>query len=145
MDRGGPTSQLVQALNLGLMESLDDRLAGRQRSTWLVDSSAGPVGIGTLLVQGRRGPQRLELATDPDWMGQVEGALLDGLLSLATPCPGHRSRGGPARRRLPGRAAAGRLPPFAHVGSAGPGPLAAERIQTVCDIVARREPPGSRP
>ena len=87
LDRGGPTSQLVQALDMGVMEGLDDWMSGRRRRTMVVDSSTGPLAIGTLLNQGRIGPHRLEMAADPDWTGRVEGALLDGLLSLVATVP----------------------------------------------------------
>lgn len=87
LDRGGPTGQLVQALEQGLVESVDDWLAGRQRSTFIVEATTGPLAVGTLLTQGRRGPHRLELAADPDWTGRVEGALLDALLAVAATAP----------------------------------------------------------
>ena len=87
LGRRGPTSQLVQALDMGVMEGLDDWMSGRRRRTMVVDSSTGPLAIGTLLNQGRIGPHRLEMAADPDWTGRVEGALLDGLLSLVATVP----------------------------------------------------------
>lgn len=87
LDRGGPTSQLVQAIDMGLMEGLDDWLNQRQRRILLVDSPSGPLAAGTILSQGRRGPHRLEMAADPQWTGRVEGALLDGLLSQVANLP----------------------------------------------------------
>lgn len=86
LDRGGPTSLAVQALeHHWLWDGLEDWMQGRSRQTWAALVEGEYRGLVSVLGLQRQGPHRLDLVIDPRWMGRVERTLIDVALQGLAP------------------------------------------------------------
>ncbi len=89
LDRGGPTSLAVQALeHHWLFDGANDWLKGRSRHSWVAEVQGEYRAMITLLGQLRSGPHRIDMVVDPSWCGRFESALLDLALRSLARLPG---------------------------------------------------------